>query len=403
MNEALEPVVPRSIGVVCAYFWPENLGCAVHVTDLAVHLAKQGHAVDVFSAIPHYPRKSGLAYREAPPGSDHGRLKISRAWVFDRCSGGLIVRLLNDGMFACQTALSLLRRKTARDAVIVVAPPVLALAVVRLLRPRTRIIAAIYDIESKLAQATGIVSNSIVGKILDRTELWCLNRADAVLVLTVQMESALRTMGVMGPITVNPVWPAVARTSLVAATRPRTLMYSGGLNRRHGIDLLPAVWRELHDRMPECQLIVQGDGTERDLIEAELAEVGGNVSVRPPVDRSVLAESLSDGDLQLVLTSGEAADFTIPSKAITALGVGVPFLTNAPAGSALADFACESGGGMIVPSGRAAELASAARELLSSPERLRSMARAGMEYVAREFDSGRLLRVYENLLTQNVS
>jgi lipopolysaccharide/colanic/teichoic acid biosynthesis glycosyltransferase len=46
---------PR-LAIVCAYFWPELLGCAPYMTDLAQTFAHKA-AVDVFAAIPHYPSK----------------------------------------------------------------------------------------------------------------------------------------------------------------------------------------------------------------------------------------------------------------------------------------------------------------------------------------------------------
>jgi hypothetical protein len=57
MNRVAEPTAKQAVAVVTAYFWPERLGCAPYMTDLANHLVGHGHAVDVFTAEPHYPRK----------------------------------------------------------------------------------------------------------------------------------------------------------------------------------------------------------------------------------------------------------------------------------------------------------------------------------------------------------
>jgi glycosyltransferase involved in cell wall biosynthesis len=150
--------------------------------------------------------------------------------------------------------------------------------------------------------------------------------------------------------------------------------------------------------MPDYRLIVQGDGAARDSILRELCAAGGHVVVRPSVDRNAVALSLAEADLQLVLQAGPAAAFSMPSKALTCLAAGVPFLTNAPAGSALADVAMASGGGRVVPGGEAPALATAAVSLLTEPQELRVMAARGLAYVRRHHDPSRLLRRYDELL-----
>jgi glycosyltransferase involved in cell wall biosynthesis len=130
----------------------------------------------------------------------------------------------------------------------------------------------------------------------------------------------------------------------------------------------------------------------------ELCAAGGHVVVRPRVDRNAVASSLAEADLQLVLQAGPAAAFSMPSKALTCLAAGVPFLTNAPAGSALADVAMASGGGRVVPDGEAPALAKEAASLLAEPQELRVMAARGLAYVRRHHDPSRLLRRYDKLL-----
>jgi colanic acid biosynthesis glycosyl transferase WcaI len=175
-------------------------------------------------------------------------------------------------------------------------------------------------------------------------------------------------------------------------------MYSGGLTRRHGAHLLAPLWQHLRQQLPDCRLIIQGDGAARDSILRELGAAGGNVIVRSSVDRNALASSLAEADLQLVLQAGPAAAFSMPSKALTCLAAGVPFLTNAPVGSALANFAMASGGGRVVPGGEAPALATAAVSLLTEPQELRAMAARGLAYVRYHHKPSRLLLRYDELL-----
>jgi colanic acid biosynthesis glycosyl transferase WcaI len=392
----------QAVAVVTAYFWPERLGCAPYMTDLANHLARHGHVVDVFTAQPHYPRKDRRLAADAEREGALDGLRIHRARILDRSSGGLGIRVLNDVLFALQTAVSVATAGRDGKTFLVLVPTVLAVPALRLIRPRGHIIAAVYDIESGLARATGLVRRPFAVRLLDSVERWCLNRADAVLVLTPQMRTALAAIGVARPLHVLPIWPLVGplleSPARDAGDPTRTLMYSGGLTRRHGAHLLAPLWHHLARQMPDCRLIVQGDGAERDSILRELCAAGGHVTVRPTVDRQALASSLAEADLQLVLQAGPAAAFAMPSKALTCLAAGVPFLTNAPVGSALADFATASGGGLVVPEGEASSLSLAAASLLSRPQELRAMAARGLAYVRHHHHPAHVLRRYDVLL-----
>jgi colanic acid biosynthesis glycosyl transferase WcaI len=392
----------EAVAVVTAYFWPEQLGCAPYMTDLANHLARHGHVVDIFTAQPHYPRKDCRLAADARRKGALDGLRIHRAKILDRSSGRLGIRVLNDVLFVLQTAAAVAAARRGRTTFLVLVPTVLAVPVLRLMRPRGHIIAAVYDIESGLARATGLVRRSFAVHLLDMVERWCLNRADAILVLTPQMRTALDAIGVARPLHVLPIWPLV-RSLLKPPARnacdpTRTVMYSGGLTRRHGAHLLAPLWHDLARQMPDCRLIVQGDGAERDLILRDLFAAGRNVTVRPTVDREALASTLAEADLQLVLQAGAAAAFTMPSKALTCLASGVPFLTNAPAGSALADFATASGGGIVVPEGAPSALSSVAVSLLTHPEELQAMAARGLAYVRLNHHPSHLLGRYYALL-----
>jgi colanic acid biosynthesis glycosyl transferase WcaI len=398
MNRAADPTVEQAVAVVTAYFWPERLGCAPYMTDLANHLARHGHAVDVFTAEPHYPRKDQRLAADLRREHVSGRLGIRRARMFDRSSGRLSIRVLDDVLFVLQTAAAFAAARRDWRAVLVLAPTVLAVPALRLMRPRGRLVAAVFDIESGLARATGLVRCRAAARLFDAVERWCLNRADAVLVLTPQMQAALAAIGVTRPVHVVPIWPLVEPQARRSREPGRTLMYSGGLTRRHGAHLLAPLWHHLRWQVPNCRLIIQGDGAARDTILCELRAVRGNVVVRPSVDREVLASSLAEADLQLVLQAESAAAYTMPSKALTCLAAGVPFLTNAPAGSALADIALASGGGRVVPGGKAPAVAAVAGSLLAAPHELRAMAARGLAYVRRHHDPSRLLQRYETLL-----
>jgi colanic acid biosynthesis glycosyl transferase WcaI len=390
--------VASNVALVSPYFWPERLGCALYFTDVARFLTTQFGTVDVFTAIPHYPSKKSAMDSVLSSDDSVRIMKIRRAWLFDRSKGGFVVRVCNDLLFAVQVMIqSILARKPCSAALILV-PTALAIPAMRLLHPRARLVAVVYDIESTLARATRIVTSRIVSSWLDTVEAWCINRADSVLVLSPQMEQVLVSIGVKRPVAVVPIWTAIQADQPAAKSHSNTLMYSGGLARRHGSDALPEFWRRLNQRLSTCRLIIQGEDSQIDKVRAALLSTGGELVFRPIVQREMLAQSLAEADLQLVLVSAEAADSSMPSKAVNCLAAGVPFLTNAPRNSVLAEFALESGGGHVVPDGSPDELAAAAANLLANPTQLRQMGASGQKYVRTTRDPDQLRQLYSDLL-----
>jgi len=212
------------------------------------------------------------------------------------------------------------------------------------------------------------------------------------------MKQVLDSIGVKRPISVVPIWPSIEHGDVVARTHSNTLMYAGGLARRHGSHVLPELWRHLYRNAPGCRLIIQGEESQIGGTRQALHAIGGEVVFRPTVRRDLLARALAEADLQLVLVLETAADSGIPSKAVTSLAAGIPFLTNAPLTSALADFAMKSGGGHVVPAGTPKALALAAAELLAAPDKLTKMGRSGLTYVQRVHSRDELLQQYCNLL-----
>ena len=126
MNGVAEPTAKQAVAVVTAYFWPERLGCAPYMTDLANHLARHGHAVNVFTAEPHYPRKDRQFDADLRRDNALGGLAVRRARIFDRSSGRLSIRVLNDILFALQSAAAVTAARRDWRAVLVLAPTGLA-------------------------------------------------------------------------------------------------------------------------------------------------------------------------------------------------------------------------------------------------------------------------------------
>src|SRR5208283_3398891 len=106
MAVATKSDLDTQVALVSAYFWPERLGCAAHISDVARCLKRTFGNLDVFAAIPHYPSKRAEIEADLRAGDELIDTTIMRAWVFDRSAGGFGIRVLNDLLFASQTCVA---------------------------------------------------------------------------------------------------------------------------------------------------------------------------------------------------------------------------------------------------------------------------------------------------------
>lgn len=151
------------------------------------------------------------------------------------------------------------------------------------------------------------------------------------------------------------------------ANQPARAVFSGSLRPWHGSGTLAEAWRELGARAPE--LLVIGDGTGREALEATGATVTGMVSH----DR--VPALLRRASIALAPYPADAPDYFSPLKLFEYLAAGLPVVAGDLPG--VADVAGEVA--MLVPPGDPVALAAAVAELSTDPVRRREMGRAGRD------------------------
>ncbi len=372
--------LPRHVYLISPYFAPERIGIAPYALDIATDFSKLGIAVDVITTIPHYPRKPKVFEVRC---ESKFPFSVKRIFVFERINGGIFKRVLNDILFFFGVFRTLLRRNEKQSPSIVIVPSVLSIFALRLAGQVGPIVAAVYDVESELADKVGLTSNKLLLKLMRWVERRCLSWADNILAITPEMASGLRSLSVETPISVVELWPSGVsngRSSDFSPNRKhKILMYSGGLCLRHGIEIIPEIWKEVIKDHPDARLVIQGDGPEKDFLEKQLDKIGGDFILRPAVSYEDLVSSLQEAALQLVLQRQGTESATLPSKALSSLGAGVPFVTNAQRNSPLAKLAIRSKAG-IYPCSHETSIGQLVSSLLSSPANLQELQVAAHEF-----------------------
>ena len=171
------------------------------------------------------------------------------------------------------------------------------------------------------------------------------------------------------------------------------VLYVGRLTSLKGMSVLLDAMVAIRDAVPRVELVVIGDGPDRDAFEAHARRLGidSSVSFRGVRSPQEVADALASTDVFVLPSFAEG----VPVSLMEALAAGVPVVST-PVGG-VTELVEHGVNGMLVRPADPDALASAVTELLGDPDRRREMGAAGRRAVAADFDadieSGRLLRL----------
>jgi colanic acid biosynthesis glycosyl transferase WcaI len=389
---------PADVLLISQYYKPELIGSAPYCADMAEWLAGGGARIQVLAGLPHYPDnvvfpgyRGGGRLEETIDGLPVRRI---RSWIPPRRTALARIAGEVDFLLRCLAAIAA-GRVERRRLVLSICPSILTVAVgIAATRRGGRHVAVMHDIQSGLAQGLRMVGGSTLARVMRWCERWVLNRTDLVVVLTETMREQLRGNGIAVPIELLPIW--VDTDQIRPVDRPAgalpTVLYSGNLGRKQGLDQVLALAGELARRQPEVQVVLRGNGGEAGRLTAAAAERGlGNLRFAPLVPRERLSEGLAEGDVHVVPQDPDGADFAVPSKVFTIMAAARPFVTTARPGSPLWRLQQASGAFICTAPGDAAALADAVLRLIGDPALGRELGRRGRRFVESNLSKRRVL------------
>lgn len=401
---------------------PEMISIAVYTTGLAEHLAKEGHTVEVITALPYFPAWRvfdgwrGLMWRRDPPKPG---LRVTHCPLYVPTKPTGPRRVLHHVSFAVSalpvTLWSALRRPP--DIVFVLAPSMISAPVGCLAAwvSRAKSWLHIQDFEVEAAFATGLLQEkSRSGRMALAFEAWVLRRFDRVSSISGPMVAKLSAKGVPARHTtelrnwadLGRIRPLTAPSPLRAEfgiTTPFVALYSGNLANKQGLEILPEIARLLAHRT-ELTLVVCGEGPMR----AKLIEhAAGQKNIRffplQPVEK--LNDLMGLADVHLLPQIAGAADLLLPSKLTNILASGRPVLATTDAGTALGEEV--QGAGLLTPPGDAIAAARNLERLLDDADlrtalgieaRRRALERWDMSAILQSLQNEFSTMVLENLV-----
>ncbi len=341
--------------LVSMNFAPELTGIGKYSGEMAEGLRERGHQVQVVCAPPYYPQwqvqpgHRGRAYRVDSPAPG---LRVFRCPVWVPKHLGGLRRLLHLASFALSSLPVLLSRVAWRPDVVMVVAPALFCAPASWLVARLCGAPAwlhVQDLELDAAFSLGLLEGPRARRLLLPLERWLLRRFDRVSSISMGMLHRLTSKGVaperieylpngvaletIGPRPAMPEARALRQALGIAADQV-VCLFSGTLNRKHGLAILPAVAERLRGHA-HIVIVVSGAGEYRASLQQACAP-NSNLRYLELQPQAGLNALLNMADVHLLPQLHGAADLVMPSKLAGMLASGRPVVAAAHAGSEMA-------------------------------------------------------------------
>lgn len=178
-----------------------------------------------------------------------------------------------------------------------------------------------------------------------------------------------------------------------------TVAFAGRLVWEKGADVLLEAFHRVQERIPEARLLIAGDGPERPRLEAMATQLGldPQVTFLGMLPQEEMEAHFREAWVQVVPSRWQEPFGLVAAEALMR---GTPAIVTNSGG--LAEFVQDGITGLHCPAGDSPKLAKALGDLLSDPERVRTMgARArsfALEHLDQRIFVNRFLALYERLL-----
>jgi colanic acid biosynthesis glycosyl transferase WcaI len=398
-------------------YLPESTSIGPYTADLAEHLHRAGHHVQVvtgFPVAPHFRIWEGYRGRTYMRERING-VDILRTYLYvPERPGRARNRVLFDSSFALSSMIGGLVSGPI-DIVVAVSPPLqLGLTAWALARiKRARVFLQFQDLVPDAAIAAGMLnagSRAVrLGYALERA---VCRRVDRVGVICEGFRTNLVNKGVpAGKIDLIPDYidlgfmrPAErvngfrARNNL--APDDFVVTYSGSIALKQGLRVLvEAAARMANDGGVKFMLI--GDGPYlADLQNAAQTMAARNLSFLPLQPRDTLPSQLGAADALVITQRKAVKDCVFPGKLLYYMAAGRPILAAVSENSETGSFINRHRVGLVVAPEDPEALALGVRTLHDRPELACAMGQAGRAITERMFDRNLVLKNFARILTE---
>jgi colanic acid biosynthesis glycosyl transferase WcaI len=393
-------------------YYPEPIGIAPLMTELAEGLVRQGHGVRVVTGMPNYPQRQVYeGYRDKFYCTEtRNGVLIQRSYIWVKPKPSLLDRVLLDGSFVLSSFFQALRGWRP-DVILLTVPPLPVCLPAALLGTiyGCPIVLNVQDILPEAAVHVGLLRNKTMIRVMEWLERFSYRTAHTVSVIAEGFIENLINKGVPAQkITCIPNWvdtQFIRPLDKVHNAFRKThglqdkfvVMYSGNIALTQGLEtVVEAAVRLQHH--PEIAFVIVGEPKAIAKLQEYCNACGAtNVRLLPFQPREKLPEMLAAADVGLIVQKRNVVSFNMPSKTQVLLASGRAIVASVPSTGSAAKAIEKSRGGIVVPPENPEELAACLLDLYKNPDLVEKLGYQGRQFAIERYSFEQALSQYENL------
>ncbi|MBD2205215.1 glycosyltransferase family 4 protein [Calothrix sp. FACHB-1219] len=393
-------------------YYPEPIGIAPLMTELAEGLVKRGHQVRVVTAMPNYPERQIYSnYRGKLYHTEYKNgVEIQRSYVWVRPEPRLLDRILLDASFVVTSFVPALLGWRP-DVIISTSPslPVCLPASLLGLLYNCPVILNLQDILPEAAIHLGILKNKLLIELFTQLEKFAYHSATKISVIADGFIDNLLKKGVPASkivsipnwVDVNFIRPLPQENNQFRATHNLqnkfVVLYSGNIALTQGLETVVKAAAMLR-HIPDIVFAIAGEAKGLRRLQQECLNYGAdNVLLIPFQPREKLPQMLAAADVGLVVQKKNVISFNMPSKIQVLLASGRALIASVPENGTAAKAIKQSGGGFVVPPEDPQALANAILDLYQNPKKVKNLGYKSRQYAVEQYAFEQALNNYESL------
>jgi colanic acid biosynthesis glycosyl transferase WcaI len=393
-------------------YYPEPIGIAPLMTELAEGMVKRGHEVRVITAMPWYPEgEIKPEYRGKLFSTEEiNGVKVQRCYIWTRRERNVLNRAAFELSFM---GLSLIQafRGWRPDVIFLTVPglPVAVSAAILSTIYRSPIVLNLQDILPDAAVHVGLIKNNKIITVLKYLEKFAYSISTKISVIADGFTKNILAKGVsLEKIIEIPNWVDINFIEPLPKDNNSfrlknnlqekfVVMYSGNIALTQGLEtVIDASSRLKH--FPHIAIVIIGEAKALKRLEKYCQKNAvDNVTLLPFEPRAKLPEMLAAADVGLVIQKKNVLDFNMPSKIQVLLASGRAIVGSVPSTGTAASALRKSGAGLIVPPEEPQALADAIVKLYRDCSLAERLGRQGRIYAEQNYAFELALDKYEQL------
>ncbi len=399
-------------------YYPEPIGIAPLMTELAEGLVKRQHQVRVITAMPWYPE--GEIYPEYQGKyyltEERNGVNIQRCYIWTRKERNLKNRALFELSFIGLSFLQALKGWKP-DVILLTIPglPVCLPATLLSRIYRTPTVLNLQDILPDAAVHVGLINNEKLVKVLSAIEKFAYKNATKISVIADGFTKNITEKGVpLDKIIEIPNWVDINFIKPLSQENNYfrqeyqlenkfIVQYSGNIALTQGLETVIDAAKIL-EPIQDIVVVIVGEQKALKRLDKYCQEKEiSNVKLIPFQPREKLPEMLAAADIGLVVQKSNVISFNMPSKIQVLLASGRAIIASVPDTGTAARAIKNSEGGLVVPPENSEALAAAIQELYNNREKLKILGEKARRYAETHYSFELVLDRYEKLFNQLIS